>query len=174
MRLELSVVLNHSVCAVLVCCIILNTAGYLVVMNKYSQMSWCCVQPNVRFHLFSSSSVVYLLCDFELPAFKVPSYWQISGQTCFSVQTGDWFSFYANKHLSPVEDFNTSHCTCLHLLFMSTVICFLSGLYPFLNPHILCSTLFSLLSPTPCSLLGVTISVSKKWFHYCLPLLTKA
>lgn len=50
-RLELSLVLNFTGW---LSSIILNTVGYLLAMNKYSQMSWCCVQPDVCCRMFCS------------------------------------------------------------------------------------------------------------------------
>lgn len=138
MRLELSVVLNHSGCTILVCCIILNTAGYLVVMDNIHR----CVDAVKTSFVFlyfrlSRSSVVYLLCDFELPPSKVTPCWQTSRQTLAFTQI--YISVLLRTFL-----------TCSHVSYMSTITYFLSCLYCFLNAHIssygLCSTFFSFLS----------------------------
>lgn len=99
----------------------------------------------------SRSSVVYLLCDFELPPSKVTPCWQTSCQTLAFTQI--YISVLLRTFL-----------TCSHVSYMSTITYFLSCLYCFLNAHIssygLCSTFFSFLS--------LLLSLSPWGYYKCL------
>lgn len=164
--------ISQVVCCVWSSCIILNTEGYLLVMNKYSHMSWCCVLPCLLCHIFYSAARWCIFPEWLWTA-SSRCVLLLAGQTCCSVQIGDSFSFYTVMQLSPAGSLYHKYLTvsfAFDLLFLSTVvlqsICLSSDQSPSSthseypsHPVVFISLLLFVFSYYSLSLFGATMSV---------------